>query len=114
MFNGFFVVFFGCLSFLGNRCRFRFFHFFFMNLFGCLRFLGNRRCFFFFHCFFMVLFRSLRFLHGRFFVFFVVHSLRSRCCGSGSRGGCRCSGVGDGVSSECSRRETHCSGNNQS
>ena len=86
MFNGFFVVF-----------------------FGSLRFLGNRRRVFFFHRFFMVLFSSLRFLYRSFVVFFVMHGFRSRCCG------CRwCSSVGDGVSSECSRRETHCSGNNQS
>lgn len=85
---GFFVVFLGGLGFLSRG------------------FFGGR---------FVVLFSRLRFLNWRFLrvMFFHVSGFSRGCGGGGRRRGRSSRGSGS-VSSEGNRRQTHCSGNNQS
>ncbi|KFC43386.1 hypothetical protein FF19_28570 [Klebsiella michiganensis] len=106
MFGGF-VVFFRCLCFLS----YRFSSGFFVFLSG-LSFLGGSR---FSFCFF-VLFSGLRFLLSSWFrsggmVFLMVGRFSGGAVSCSSR---RRSRGGGSIGSESNRRQTHCSGNDQS
>ncbi|STR62817.1 Uncharacterised protein [Klebsiella michiganensis] len=126
MMFGSFVVFFRCLCFLSYRFSSGFFVFLsglsflggsrfsfcFFVLFSGLRFLGGSG---FSGCFF-VLFRSLRFLLSSRFrsggmVFLVVGRFSGGAVSCSSR---RRSRGGGSIGSESNRRQTHCSGNDQS
>ncbi|AOL11630.1 hypothetical protein EnteroDNA1_00405 [Enterobacter sp. HK169] len=118
-FGRFFVVLFSSLRFL----LYSRFSGFFVVLFSSLRFLFYSR----FSGFLVVLFGSLSFLlgwccgcwrsgflfHCSFVMFLMVNRFCWRSGGGCSRSRSRCGSCGS-VSSKCSRRQTHSSGNNQS